>query len=778
MGEIISRALGVLRRWPVLLVFLLLAGGGAALVMVPLLGLPGYELSAALAVGQGLLGGVAGIAAARQERRMIQGIDPRPKGSTRSDSSLVSMLRAVGAALLFNVLTLVPPLFFSVGYALASTRCDPFAAFGFFPWLTLPSALMAAALGVFVGLASRRALVSALLYLVGVLVFAGFTAFPLLTGPQVYAFNHLGGYLPGPLYDEAIRPGAPLYWFRLETLLWAAVVLVFTALMLDMKTGQLTRPHLRVGAAVLLGALGFGIFALEERAPALGIRMTDSALHEKLGGRRESEHVELIYPRGKPKADVERFLNELEFRHAQVSAFLGATPEGKVRVVWYRSAAEKQSLVGAGGTQFAKPWRREVHVNDAPFPHPVVKHELVHAMAAPFGARPFGVTATVFGLFPHAGLIEGLAVAADEPVDDLTLHQWAAGMKAEKLLPDLRELMKPTGFYASAASRSYSAAGSFVHWLGERHGGEKLRQLYAHGDFQGVYGQSLDALASEWETFLDAVPLEPEARAQAFGRFRRGSLFQRPCAREVATLQHEGAEVLPSDPDLAVTKFARCAELQPDEPGHVLNQARALEKAGRAGEAAEALRRLLPTVEDKPAVAAELAMGAADVAVKRGFADEAKGLLEKILALAPSPAMDRTARVKLHALAHPTAGPALWAYFEDGQEDVKLLRLREALEAVPEDPYLSYLLGRRLTQSREGALALPYLKRTLSFEGLPESIRLEALRLRAEAGYLANDCGDVAATVGLAPSASEAWKAKLFEWQQRCEFDARKPKGN
>src|SRR5206468_5310574 len=127
----------------------------------------------------------------------------------------------------------------------------------------------------------------------------------------------------------------------------------------------------------------------------------------------------LIHPRGMAKEAIERAVRDLELRYAQVSAFLGQAPPGKVTVWWYRDAAEKQRLVGAEHTQFAKPWRREIHVNDLPFPHPVVKHELVHALAAPFGAPPFGVTAHYFGLLPVAGLIEGLAVAADDPLEDL-----------------------------------------------------------------------------------------------------------------------------------------------------------------------------------------------------------------------------------------------------------------------------------------------------------------------------------------------------------------------
>ncbi|MFP2930318.1 hypothetical protein ACLESO_35005, partial [Pyxidicoccus sp. 3LG] len=65
MRQVLTRALGLLRRPAVLAVVLLLAGGGSALVLVPLFGVPGFELSLALSIATGLLGGGTGIAAGR-----------------------------------------------------------------------------------------------------------------------------------------------------------------------------------------------------------------------------------------------------------------------------------------------------------------------------------------------------------------------------------------------------------------------------------------------------------------------------------------------------------------------------------------------------------------------------------------------------------------------------------------------------------------------------------------------------------------------------------------
>ena len=71
------------------------------------------------------------------------------------------------------------------------------------------------------------------------------------------------------------------------------------------------------------------------------------------------------------RQDVERRVRDLEFRHQQLARFLGAAPaRAAIRVWLYRTDAEKQALVGAGRTQFAKPWRRELHINEAPSPTP------------------------------------------------------------------------------------------------------------------------------------------------------------------------------------------------------------------------------------------------------------------------------------------------------------------------------------------------------------------------------------------------------------------------
>ncbi|QRO00513.1 hypothetical protein JRI60_16485 [Archangium violaceum] len=768
MRQVLFRATDLVRRPPVLVLAGALAVGGSALVLLPLYGVPGFELGLTLSIAIGLLGGGTGIAAVHQERRLLAG---QAAAGASTDTPGTWVWRALAPALLINLAVLVPPFLAATLYALIGTRCDPFALVGFYPLLTLPSAVLASAVGVFCGFATRRWGRAVLLY-VGLVLLSGVgTGWPIVFGPQVYAFNHFLGHLPGPLYDESLSVSSGLLWFRLETLLLALAVWALTALCLDVSEARLRRPSLRAGALAVLGLTLVPVLLIEAHGTDLGLRMTDSALMARLGGMRETEHFQLIHPRGEPREEVDRMVRDLEFRYAQLSRFLGGAPEGRIRVWLYRSDEEKQALVGAGRTQFAKPWRLELHINGGhDFPHSTLKHEMAHVMAAPAGSAPFRVT-TRLGVWPLMGVIEGLAVAADNPVQgDLTLHEWAAGMRRQKLAPDIRKLVGPEGFYQSAPARAYTLVGSFLRHLADTYGPEKLRALYAHGDFEGAYGRPLDALATEWEQYVDALPLDEATVSRAFLRFRTGSLFSRACAREVALLQEEARDYLASDPQQALELYQRAARLQPQEPSFLLGQATALERLERPDDADQVLAALFEQVKGQPSLEAEVALARSDVASRRGNKEQARAFLGQVLTLTPGPEVTRTAQVKLAALESDVRAGPIQAYFRERSEELRLLRLANGLEAAPKDPYLHYLLGRRLLQVDAPALALTHLSRALEGE-LPEAIRREALRLRVQAAYLAGDCGAVRHEVGALPDFGPGFRAVAQEWAERCDFE-------
>lgn len=680
---------------------------GVTFTWLPLSSLPGYELSTALT----LLIGLPGLGLATHAARKL------PRGPT----SVFAI-----ATLLFS--TAVPALLTATLRTRLGSPCDPFINVGFVPVLLLPTSLLAAALGALVAQRTRRWWSALLLNSAVVSLSALHTAWPILFGPQVFAFNHLGGFMPGPLYDEDVAITPALVWFRVGT--------VLLALALATRRWWL--------AALFL--------LVELNGVALGFRMNDEALARELGGRVETAELVLFYPRGYGEEDVSRIVGDLRFRHHQNVAFFGAAPEGRVRVWWYRSAADKQRLVGAANTQFAKPWRREIHVNDLGFPHPVIKHELVHAMAAPWGAKPFGVAAGFFGLAPHVGVIEGLAVAADDPFDELSLHEWAAAMKKKSLLPDVASMMTPQGFYAAPPSRAYATAGSFIRYLADAHGREKLRALYADGDFERAYGVPLRTLVDGYQAFLDTVPLESTAVNQAFARFRRGSVFERPCAREVGRLSAQANAAIATDPERARELVRRCRDLQPTEPSHVLAEATALRRLAQPDPAAELLDAELARLEGEPSPWAEAALTRADLAIEQHDVERARALWTRAIERDVSPTVDRTARIRLEGADLA----AINGYFAPGDDALKLLRLREAGDSLA----VRYLVGRRLQQLRASEEALPFLSAVLQ-QSPPQSLERETRRLAIEAAFATRRCDEVRRLAD-AP--------RFRDWVARCDF--------
>jgi hypothetical protein len=728
MREVLFRVRRLLSRRAIIAWWVVLAAIGCALTWLPLLGQPGYELALGLTLVLALPGGGLAIAAAR-----ARGAGPLATG--------VVLVSATGPALLLATLR-----------TLLGTPCDPFASVGFVPLLVLPTAALVAVLGAVCARLAQRGWTAAFVYAGFALLSALSTAWPLVAGPQVYAYNHLGGFVPGPLYDEELLVPPALWWFRLATLCLAGGLAAWLG------------RRRTLALALLAGFLG-----LELEGPRLGFRMNDQALAAALGGALETDELVVHYPAGLAPAEVRRFVEDARFRYHQDVAFFGAPPPGKVRLWLYRSPEEKQRLVGAAHTQFAKPWRREVHVNGLGFPHPVLKHELVHAMAAPWGAPPFGVAASLFGLAPHVGVIEGLAVAADNPVDDLSLHEWAAAMKRKGLLPDVARLMTAEGFYGAPASRAYTTAGSFLRFLADRLGKERLRALYRDGDFERAFGQDLDALARQYTAFLDTVPLEPDAVNQAFGRFRRGSLFDRPCAREVGRLAAEAAAAGAHEPLRARQLLSRCRLLQPDEPSHVLAWVQLSRRLGLPDEARALLDAELERLAQEPAPWAEAALARADLAQEEGDVALASQLWGQVLARQVAPALERTATVRLDG----REVDAVQRYFAPGDEAVKLVRLREAAEAAPPSISARYLLGRRLQQEGASAEALPVLAALLE-EPLPPSLARETARLAIEAAFAAGRC-DTVERLAHTARLGASFDARAADWLERCAFTGATP---
>jgi hypothetical protein len=686
----------------------LVAALGFRLAALPLLEAPGWELGMAA----GLLGVLAGAPLGfRSARRELARSDP-------------SALQAFAGAATGTVLLQVALV---LGAALRTaflTPCSATFGLAFVPVVAVPSGLAAAALGVLSGLVARGRAVAAAGLCVGVLLVSlGLTLAEGYAGPAAYLLDTFLGVWPGPIYDEALSLDRRLLLFRAGTLAWTVAMLGLSS---AVAARRRTPPAAgRAGVAVAVLALLL-VAAVRVAGARSGDLATRAGIERILGGRLAGRLCDLRFPREKGPAEAARLLRDCEADVAEVAGALGVPGPPRVNVWLHRSEEEKRRLVGAGRTEFTKPWLAEIQVLDTPGTPPVLRHEIVHAVAGRVAGGLLGVPAR-FGFLVDGALLEGLAVALEVPRGEWTVHEWARGMKDLGLLPPASSLVEPAGFFSSPPARAYGAAGSFLAWLLATAGPGPVRRAYSGVPFAEAFGAPMDRLEREWHAFLDGLAVPPALATSAEARFRPEGLLGRRCAREAAGLEARAVWAgRRGDVAGSAALWRRAASLTGD-PGDLRGLGDALrgsDPAAADAAYAEALAALGPR---SPALRSGLLEARGDLAWRTGDASLAASRYGEALALHPDRARTRLLTVK-GAVASgrtlPEAAPWL-AGTGDAAAAMK------ALAASP-DPLGPYLAGRSAAARGDDAAAVPLLERALAGP-LPTAFQVEALSTLAAA---------------------------------------------
>lgn len=764
------------------------------LTFVPLFDLLGYDFSfaiglvtafAAADIGQGV------VAAARRDR---------DQGDTRASWSLSALVSRAAVA---SLLLLVLPLVVICLNAFRVRNCNFAVGFAFLGLLPVSSALVAAPVGVAVGLAFPRWGRP----LAMTLPFASmaWAALRLYVSPPVYALDPFGGFFPGPLYDEALTPPALLWQFRLANLVWVLALLA--------ATFPFFRPEGPRGPRLVLSwaQLASGLRAARPAWRVLAASLVVVALatflaRGRLGFSRSHADLERALPRthatphfvvhrdpldGQQPAELALFLDELEFRYAQLRHLLASEPEGPVTVFLFPSAEAKKHLVGAGATLFTKPWRREIYLQVEDFPPSHLRHELAHIFAARFGDPVFGISLRWWP-WPRlaSGLVEGLAEAADytDPSGQATLHQDARSLVEARRAPPIDALVG-AGFSVVAGPRAYTLAASFCRYLLDTFGAEKLKRLYASaGDFQTVYSLSLPELEQRWLAFLREQVTTLAQRAAAEERYRRPAIFEKVCARELAARVERASHLRSYAPEEAMALMRSVCSDDPYEPTFVLSFAYA-QAAADQSQAALATLSALQARDDltRPLRRRALSFRASLLVATNQF-DKAREAETQALALATEEGDRRTSLARLRALSEPAARQTLGrVLFGDSPSTsldgaLALYLLQAFANAFPDDPLGPYLLGRQLV-NRDPRIAFSLFSQacpqdageteTLAF-GLEPVFLRACFRQKGESAYRAGRHGEAQAAWqrAAALAVTEADRLRAEDYLERIAWAA------
>ena len=404
--------------------------------------------------------------------------------------------------------------------------------------------------------------------------------------------------------------------------------------------------------------------------------------------------------------------------------------------------------MGAADTYVAKPWRREIYVQQGGYPHQVLGHEIAHVMAGSFGRGPFRIAGRLFGLVPNPGLIEGIAVAAAPHEGALSSTEWAKAMKDLKLLPPLSRLFA-LGFLGESSSVAYTVSGAFVGFIKERFGAAVLRDWYGGKDLPDLVGKPWDELEKAFLDDLDRVELKDAARAQAKARFERPGIFGRRCPHVVDACKKRADELAGrGDDEGAVEQLEKVLSLDPGEAQVRVAIAHAHVRQGKREEGRNDLsaiandERFLRHVRDR----ALEEMG--DLALAEGDTEQAAVQYREVMSRTVDEDQLRTLDVKLEATRNPQARGAVVALLigEKGRRPDKV-RAAEALarwaESAAADGLPEYLLARGYVSAGDFFEAQTRLDRALQKNMKIPRVVAEAERLRIVTACALSDAATV-----------------------------------
>jgi len=669
----------------------------AACTQIPLLHTLGYEFALVIAL-------VAAAVATLTTTTVVRRADPG--GTVPPEDRLEAVLRAFRRPVLWNLALLLVPLCVTTLNMIVIPPCDWLEGLGFYLLIPGVTVLVSAALGLFCAIHYRYP------RLMAALLIAASVGYALALGyftPAIFSYNPFYGFFPGVTYDETIALTGTLVVSRLLTLALAGILVWLAMLMLlhlppgepGWKTGVrllevMVRPAYRwITVGIMLGIGLTYAFRCE-----IGLECTGSFIRAQLGGEHRTANFTIYYPDAAiSAAEIARVGEEHEFALASVCQAFALPRTSPVASYLYPNEETKRRLMGAGATEIAKPWSREIHLSmqsmDA-----VLRHEIVHVVAGDFGVPVIRASFST-------GLVEGLAVAIDWEWGNRTPHQYAAALRAAGLAPDITKLMTIWGFASQSSSVSYVLAGSLTRYLMDRHGARKLVQVYRHNDYQREYGRSLDELVVDWQRFLDSVDPGPQPQKNVDALFRRPPIFARVCPHLVGRWNQEARQAFVArDYERSLALYEQAL----NRSGSSTSLGGALAVRYRLGQhevVALTVDSLLEST-GHPGMYLPLALLAADAHWALGHKDSALAMLDLILKADWSESHTEAARIRRAILTDPGAPQAELKRFvlSNAPDSVRLAILDSLPAPVCEHPMVVFLRSRALYRAGDYPTAL------------------------------------------------------------------------
>lgn len=390
----------------------------------------------------------------------------------------------------------------------------------FYLAISLPSLIIGSALGstIFVLVKKFRIVSFILLYLL--ILFT--SVLEIYFNPQVYLYNPLFAYFPGTIYDEGLSVDLRLFLYRIFNLIFFLPIL-FYSIKLATRGLVLNKKLSVTFIAILIS--GFFYFFI---SPTLGFTTTESRLDKYLPNRIESKHFIIHSDKTIENDKLKYIVLSHEYYYSQLTNFFKLEPSEKIKSFIFLDGEQKKKLFGSGSADVAKPWLNSIYVSADTWER-TTKHEIAHCFTAGFGT---GIFKLASGFNP--ALIEGVAEAADGYYDENNINYLASLAYKNDFRVNLNSIFNSFTFFGSVSSLAYIYSGSFIKYLTDHYGIEKVEKYYAGGDFNESFSANLDSVIIKYETFLDTLAsISTKNKANYY--FGRKPLISKICPRYIAS---------------------------------------------------------------------------------------------------------------------------------------------------------------------------------------------------------------------------------------------------
>ncbi len=337
----------------------------------------------------------------------------------------------------------------------------------FYLVITFPSVVVGGAIGsaIFFSFKKFRTLSFVILYVLILFISVSEIYF----NPQVYLYNPLFAYFPGTIYDEGLSVDSKLILYRLFNLIFFFTIIYYSIRWAIQGVTSRRKKSFLFFSIIVAGIFYFIV------SPLFGFTTTESSLAKKLSYQVESKHFILHADIRIEKDVLEQIVLNQEYYYLQNSIFFKDEPSNRIKSFIFFDSEQKKKLFGAGAADVAKPWLNSIYVSADTW-ESTLKHEIAHCFTASFGT---GIFKLASGFNPS--LIEGVAEAADGIYDENSIHYLASLAYKNNYRINLNSLFNSFSFFGNVSSLSYIYSGSFIKYLVNIYGIQKVKNYYANG---------------------------------------------------------------------------------------------------------------------------------------------------------------------------------------------------------------------------------------------------------------------------------------------------------